>query len=127
MASHLLGPQLRPLSVHLPRVCLEVVGETREANLFAQRCHFNFGEHCASEGRRAGMPAQWSLVPLGYVHGQKFDLELNRLTQRVVNIRDFDQLPIPFRAIAADLESGKEVVLRSGNLSRSIPLRSPCP
>jgi hypothetical protein len=39
-----------------------VVGETREANLFAQRCHFNFGEHCASEGRRAGMPAQWSLV-----------------------------------------------------------------
>lgn len=33
MASHLLVPQLGPLSVKLPGVCLEVVGETRDANL----------------------------------------------------------------------------------------------
>jgi DNA-binding transcriptional LysR family regulator len=33
MASHLLVPQLAPLSTRLPGICLEVVGEIREANL----------------------------------------------------------------------------------------------
>jgi NTE family protein len=59
-------------------------------------------------------------LPLAYVHGQKFDLQLNRLTEQVVAIHDFDQLPIPYRAVAADLETGQEVVLKSGNLSRSL-------
>jgi len=59
-------------------------------------------------------------LPLAYVHGQKFDLQLNRLTARVSQTKDFDQLPIPFRAIATDLETGKEVVLKSGNLARSL-------
>jgi NTE family protein len=59
-------------------------------------------------------------MPLAYVHGQKFDLQLNRLTARVSNIKDFDRLPVPFRAVATDLETGKEVVLKSGNLARSL-------
>ncbi len=59
-------------------------------------------------------------MPLAYVHGQKFDLQLNRLTVRVSQIKDFDQLPIPYRAVATDLETGKEVVLKSGNLARSL-------
>lgn len=59
-------------------------------------------------------------LPLAYIHGQKFDLQLNRLTMGVNEIKDFDQLPIPFRAVATDLETGKEVVLKSGNLARSL-------
>lgn len=59
-------------------------------------------------------------LPLAYVHGQKFDLQLNRLTARVSDIKDFDRLPIPFRAVATDLETGKEVILKSGNLARSL-------
>jgi NTE family protein len=59
-------------------------------------------------------------LPLAYVHGQKFDLQLNRLTARVNHIKDFDQLPIPYRAVATDLETGREVVLKSGNLARSL-------
>jgi NTE family protein len=59
-------------------------------------------------------------MPLAYVHGQKFDLQLNRLTARVSNIKDFDKLPIPYRAVATDLETGKEVVLKSGSLARSL-------
>src|SRR5574340_731620 len=59
-------------------------------------------------------------LPRAYVHGQKFDLQLNRLTERVSQIKDFNQLPIPFRAVATDLETGKEVVLKSGNLARSL-------
>ena len=59
-------------------------------------------------------------LPLAYVHGQKFDLQLNRLTVQVNHIKDFDQLPIPYRAVATDLETGREVVLKSGNLARSL-------
>lgn len=59
-------------------------------------------------------------MPLAYIQGQKFDLQLNRLTQRVAGVTNFDELPIPYRAVAADLETGDEVVLKSGSLARSI-------
>ena len=59
-------------------------------------------------------------IPLAYIRGQKFDLMLNRLTLPVVSIDDFDRLPVPYRAVATDLETGKEVVLGKGNLARSI-------
>jgi NTE family protein len=59
-------------------------------------------------------------MPLAYIRGQKFDLLLNRLTLPVVGIDDFDRLPVPYRAVATDLETGKEVVLGAGNLARAI-------
>lgn len=59
-------------------------------------------------------------LPLAVVQGQKFDLELNRLTQGVSAVGDFDKLPIPFRAVAADLETGDQVVLKSGSLPRAL-------
>jgi NTE family protein len=59
-------------------------------------------------------------LPLAYVQGQKFDLQLSRLTGRVAGIQNFDQLPIPYRAVAADLETGQEVILKSGNLARAL-------
>jgi len=59
-------------------------------------------------------------VPLAYVMGQKFDLELNRLTLPMMHINDFDRFPIPYRAVATDIETGKEVVLQSGSLARAI-------
>ena len=59
-------------------------------------------------------------LPLGYIQGQKLDLELVRLTQHVAAIRHFDELPIPFRAVATDIETGDEMVLSSGNLARAI-------
>jgi NTE family protein len=59
-------------------------------------------------------------VPLAFVTGQKFDLELNRLTLPLMGIHNFDQFPIPYRAVATDIETGKEVVLGSGSLARAI-------
>jgi NTE family protein len=38
----------------------------------------------------------------------------------VAGIRDFDRLPIPFRAVAADLETGEMVVLGSGRLAEAV-------
>ena len=59
-------------------------------------------------------------LPLGYIQGQKFDMELARLTHHVSGLKSFDDLPIPFRAVATDIETGKAVVLGKGNLARVI-------
>jgi NTE family protein len=58
--------------------------------------------------------------PLGVVQGQKLDLILRNLTLPVFNVADFDELPIPFRAIASDIETGEMVVMQRGDLARAI-------
>jgi NTE family protein len=59
-------------------------------------------------------------LPLAYIRGQKFDLVLNRLTLAMFEVKDFDLMPIPYRAVATDIETGKEVVLSAGSLAKSI-------
>jgi NTE family protein len=59
-------------------------------------------------------------IPPALVFGQKFGVELQRLTLRAAGIQDFDQLPIPFRAVATDIETGDMVVLSSGDLGRAL-------
>ncbi len=59
-------------------------------------------------------------LPLAYVRGQKFDLVLSRLTLPMYEVKDFDHLPIPYRAVATDIETGKEVVLARGSLGEAI-------
>lgn len=56
----------------------------------------------------------------GIVAGQNLGFILNELTRDAALIQDFDQLPIPFRAVATDLETGEAVVIGSGNLSEAI-------
>jgi NTE family protein len=60
------------------------------------------------------------LLPKGVIQGQKLDLLLRELTQRASHINDFDDLPIPFRAIASDIVAGEAVVLASGDLTAAI-------
>ena len=71
-------------------------------------------------GARVGYRDGSLHFPLAFIQGQKFDLHLNRLTEHVANVHDFDRLPIPFRAVATDIETGRQVVLRSGNLAKAI-------
>lgn len=59
-------------------------------------------------------------VGRGLISGQNLGLILNELTYEAALVRDFDQLPIPFRAVATDLETGEEVVLEDGSLSEAI-------
>ncbi|MBK9090821.1 MAG: patatin-like phospholipase family protein [Holophagales bacterium] len=60
------------------------------------------------------------VVPTGLVAGQELGYQLRRMTWAAGSIRDFDRLPIPFRAVAADIETGEAVVLGSGDLARAI-------
>lgn len=59
-------------------------------------------------------------LPLAYIRGQKLNLELSKLTLNVAAISNFDELPIPYRAVATDIETGEEVVMGSGDLGVSI-------
>ncbi len=60
------------------------------------------------------------LLPKGVIQGQKLDLLLRKLTLSASHISDFDDLPIPFRAIASDIVAGEAVVLDSGDLTMAI-------
>jgi len=53
----------------------------------------------------------------GMAYGQKLNNVLETFTINSTGITDFDQLNIPYRAIATDLHSGTSVVLDSGSLA----------
>ncbi len=55
-------------------------------------------------------------IPLGFIQGQKLGLILRENTIAVAGIDDFDQLPIPFRAVASDIRTGEPYVLSDGDL-----------
>ncbi|MEM9148748.1 MAG: patatin-like phospholipase family protein [Pseudomonadota bacterium] len=59
-------------------------------------------------------------VDAGLVDAVKLTLELRRLAARAEAISDFDALPIPFRAVATDLVTGKAVVLGDGDLATAL-------
>ena len=65
------------------------------------------------------------ILPTGLIQGQKLDMLLKALLPSAPN--DFGSLPIPFAAVAADIETGEEVVLNHGDIvtamraSMSIP------
>jgi NTE family protein len=60
------------------------------------------------------------LLPMGVIQGQKLDLLLRELTIDVSHISDFDNLPIPFRAIASDIGRGEVYVMEQGDLGQAI-------
>lgn len=67
-----------------------------------------------------GVGAGGVKLPSGLISGQRLTFELRRLLTPVQHIGNFDQLPIPFRAVATDINSGKTVVLKSGNLATAV-------
>ena len=58
--------------------------------------------------------------PTGLRSGQKLGVLLRRFTLPVRSVTDFDQLPIPFRAVATDIATGEMVVLAHGDLAQAM-------
>jgi NTE family protein len=56
----------------------------------------------------------------GVISGQKINVILRSMVPHTAGIDDFDKLHLPYRAIAADLETGNPVVLASGDLALAI-------
>jgi len=70
--------------------------------------------------RKAGVKGGKISVGPAAILGQKFDLKLRELTLQVSNVRDFDRLRIPFRAVGTDVATGEAVILGSGDLAKAI-------
>ncbi|HQH27965.1 MAG TPA: patatin-like phospholipase family protein [Oligoflexia bacterium] len=58
-----------------------------------------------------------AIAPIAFVQGQHLVPLFQRIFGKVDTPVDFDKLPVPFRAIAADIETGEQVVLKSGDLA----------
>lgn len=56
-------------------------------------------------------------ITSGLLAGETIMLLLERLSNEASRSGNFDQLVIPFRAVATDINTGEAAVLRSGNLS----------
>lgn len=56
-------------------------------------------------------------LPAGLIQGQRINLALRELTAVTAKADEFDDLAIPFRAVATDLTTGQPVVLGDGSLA----------
>jgi len=57
------------------------------------------------------------LFPAGAIIGQHLDAFLASLIGGAVDLKSFDELPIPYRAVATDVVDGSMVILDHGNLA----------
>jgi len=60
------------------------------------------------------------LLPSGLNSGHQIGLLIDRITMPYYKLESFDALPTPFRCVATDLVSGKEVVFQPGSLAEAL-------
>lgn len=65
-------------------------------------------------------PQKGAVIPKGLASAKRLDLLLKTLTIGVAQTNDFNQLPIPFKCIAADIVSGQAVTLDHGSLATAM-------
>ena len=65
--------------------------------------------------------------PSAFSKGQNLYNLMSRLTLHLEDKRDFKKLPIPFFAVATDVETGREVILDSGYLPQAISASAAIP
>lgn len=68
--------------------------------------------------QEAGIKDGKFIIPKGLLQGQQLMLRLKSLTLSAP--KDFDALPIRFRAVAADIENGEAVALGNGSLATAM-------
>ena len=66
-------------------------------------------------------------LPSALSRGQNIFNLLTKLTLHVSDIDEFEKLPIPFFCVATNVETGKQVLLDSGNLPQSVTASSAFP
>ncbi|HET7360876.1 MAG TPA: patatin-like phospholipase family protein, partial [Salinimicrobium sp.] len=65
--------------------------------------------------------------PSGLSRGQNLYNLMSRLMVHLKDKRDFENLPIPFFAVATDVETGEEVILDSGYLPKAVSASAAIP
>jgi NTE family protein len=66
---------------------------------------------------RIGFDRQGVSLGAGLLEGQNVLSLFTELTLHDLTVRDFDKLPVPYRAVAADILTGEKVVISQGSLA----------
>ncbi len=74
-------------------------------------------DYTTLEGFAVGIKNGEVVLPKGLVQDEKVNVLFQTLMLHTSGIDDFDKLPIPYRGVATDLETGEMVVLKSGSLA----------
>jgi len=74
-----------------------------------------------------GLAAEGVELPGGLLSGYKLSALLNGLCLPVAHIRDFNRLPIPYRAVATDIVNGDVVILQDGSLAEAMRISMAVP
>ena len=67
-----------------------------------------------------GVGMQGLKLPRGLIQGQNLLVFLRNLGQEYALIKNFDRLPVPFRAVATDIETGESVIIGRGDLPQAV-------
>ncbi|GAA3546749.1 patatin-like phospholipase family protein [Zobellella aerophila] len=68
-----------------------------------------------------GVNQSWQLsLPGGFFQGQAMGALLRQSTLNIPKLKNFDRLPIPYRAVATDMETVTPVVLKRGHLATAM-------
>ncbi len=68
------------------------------------------------EGLEVGYKDGHLVAPRGFIVGNKLAFLMRSTTLATASVTDFDQLAIPYRAVATDIGTGEAVVLSQGDL-----------
>jgi NTE family protein len=71
-------------------------------------------------GAEVGLRKDRVSMSRGFISGQKLSTMLQTNTLQIPDPLNFNDLSIPFRAVATDLESGEMVILSQGSLAQAI-------
>jgi NTE family protein len=77
-------------------------------------------DHLFLVNMRPGIQEGRLSFPIGLVQGQIVDMVLARATVGAYSVSDFDDLQMPFRAVATDITTATPVVLRQGDLALAL-------
>ncbi len=66
-------------------------------------------------------------IPKGFLQGQGLKQLIDSMVGLHPTYTSFDELPIPFRAVAADIETGQEVVIDAGDLATALQISMSLP
>lgn len=101
----------------------ELVGTLSTQKLFRERpprqdlsIRRKFDDHVNLFTPDIGVRSTGLLLPMGVVSGVRLETVLRELVQ-AQGYREFDKLPIPYRAVATDLVVGKPVIFARGELA----------
>jgi NTE family protein len=107
----------------IEEIIRESIQIERVASDLVQRKDYYIGEKRWGNYANFSFPIdeQTRLIqPLGLISGNKITYDLFKATYPYSSIENFDELPIPFAAVAANLETGEMKVIRSGSLAEAI-------